>query len=60
MVYGSRGPNWTLRVADDGVGMPGDAATATGGLGTSIVRALAQQLKATIEVSDARPAPQSR
>ena len=55
VVYGSRGPNWTLRVADDGAGMPEDAANATHGLGTSIVRALVQQLKATIEVSDARP-----
>jgi len=53
VVYGSRGPNWTLRVADDGVGMPENAANA--GLGTSIVRALVQQLKSRIEVSNAGP-----
>jgi two-component sensor histidine kinase len=55
VVYGSRGPNWTLRVSDDGVGMPEDTASAMPGLGTSIVRALVQQLKARIEVSDAHP-----
>ena len=55
VVYGSRGPNWALRVADDGVGMPADATNVKPGLGTSIVRALVQQLKATIEVSEARP-----
>ena len=48
--YSSHGPNWTLTVRDDGVGMPKDAASATPGLGTSIVEALARQLKARIEV----------
>jgi two-component sensor histidine kinase len=48
--YSSHGPNWTLSVRDDGVGMPRDAASATPGLGTSIVEALAKQLHARIQV----------
>ncbi len=48
--YSSQGQNWTLTVRDDGVGMPKDAASATPGLGTSIVEALARQLKARIQV----------
>ena len=48
--YSSHGPNWTLTVRDDGVGMPKDAASATPGLGTSIVEALAKQLHARIQV----------
>jgi two-component sensor histidine kinase len=42
--YRSKGPNWTLSVGDDGVGMPADPAEAKPGLGTSIVDALAKQL----------------
>ncbi|MDP2213593.1 sensor histidine kinase [Phenylobacterium sp.] len=53
--YESRGPNWTLSVADNGVGMPKDAASATPGLGTSIVDALAHQLDAKVRVMDAHP-----
>ena len=48
--YSSHGPNWTLSVRDDGVGMPKDAASATPGQGTSIVEALAKQLHARIQV----------
>lgn len=48
--YSSHGLNWTLTVRDDGVGMPKDAASATPGLGTSIVEALAKQLQARIQV----------
>ena len=48
--YSSHGPNWTLTVRDDGVGMPKDAASATPGLGTRIVEALAKQLQARIQV----------
>ena len=48
--YRSHGPNWTLSIRDDGVGMPRDAASATPGLGTSIVEALSKQLKARIQV----------
>jgi two-component sensor histidine kinase len=53
--YRSRGADWTLTVSDDGVGMAGGAAVATRGLGTSIVEALANQLQARIDVSDADP-----
>lgn len=53
--YVSHGPNWTLSVADDGVGMPPDAASATPGLGTSIVAALARQLDARVQVEAAHP-----
>ena len=53
--YNSRGPNWTLSVADNGVGMPKDTASSTPGLGTSIVDALANQLNARVQVADAHP-----
>lgn len=53
--YHAQGPNWTLAVADDGVGMPTDAASATPGLGTSIVEALAKQLKARVQVAGGHP-----
>jgi two-component sensor histidine kinase len=53
--YHSQGPNWNLSVTDDGVGMPKDAASAVPGLGTSIVAALASQLRARVQVNDARP-----
>jgi two-component sensor histidine kinase len=53
--YEARGPNWTLSVADNGVGMPdGSALPAKVGLGTSIVEALARQLDARVEVADAK------
>jgi two-component sensor histidine kinase len=53
--YHSTGPAWTLSVGDDGVGMPKDAASATPGLGTSIVSALAQQLHARVQIADTNP-----
>jgi two-component sensor histidine kinase len=53
--YASHGANWTLTIADDGVGMPKDAASATPGLGTSIVEALAKQLHARIQVEGHNP-----
>lgn len=53
--YESHDGTWTLTVADDGVGMPKDAASATPGLGTSIVEALARQLHAQIHVEDQHP-----
>jgi two-component sensor histidine kinase len=53
--YKSRGPNWTLSVADTGVGMPKDAVSAKSGLGTNIVQALAGQLRAAIKISEAHP-----
>ena len=53
--YHSHGPNWTLSVTDNGVGMPADAANAKPGLGTNIVHALTAQLHASIRVADANP-----
>jgi two-component sensor histidine kinase len=53
--YKSRGPNWTLSVGDDGVGMPKDPEQAKPGLGSSIVEALAKQLGAHIVVADTKP-----
>jgi two-component sensor histidine kinase len=53
--YHSYGPNWTLSVTDNGVGMPKGAASASPGLGTSIVAALASQLRARVQVADAHP-----
>lgn len=53
--YKAHGPNWTLAVADDGVGMPKDAASQTPGLGTSIVEALARQLQARVQVVGGHP-----
>lgn len=53
--YQAHGPNWTLSIADDGVGMPKDTASATPGLGTSIVEALASQLKARVQVISGNP-----
>jgi two-component sensor histidine kinase len=49
------GPNWTLSVTDDGVGMPTDLADIHVGLGTSIVQALAAQLQASVETEPAHP-----
>lgn len=46
---------WVLSVADDGIGLPGDHAVATPGLGTGIVNALAAQLSAAVEMSNANP-----
>ena len=53
--YHARGPNWTLTVGDDGVGMPSTKSDAKAGLGTSIVEALAKQLHARVQTSDAKP-----
>jgi len=50
--YSFHGPNWTLCVRDDGVGMP---TTARKGLGSSIVQALARQLSATVETTPQHP-----
>jgi two-component sensor histidine kinase len=53
--YRSHGPNWTLSVGDDGVGMRSAGAPDTPGLGTSIVEALARQLHASVRVADKKP-----
>lgn len=52
--YRSDGAAWTLSVADTGVGMAQDAPP-TAGLGTSIIQALARQLKAEVDVTDMKP-----
>jgi len=53
--YRSHGPNWRLSVDDDGVGMPEAIGDATPGLGTTIVEALARQLKARVSVTARSP-----
>ncbi len=53
--YHARGPNWTLSVTDDGVGMPENPDEAKPGLGTSIVLALSEQLEAKVEIVDSNP-----
>ena len=53
--YQAHGPNWSLTVKDDGIGMPADPALIRTGLGTSIVQALARQLKATVDAEPAMP-----
>jgi chemotaxis protein methyltransferase CheR len=50
VAYEVHGTNWKLSVADNGVGKPdGVFAQPKTGLGTGIVKALAQQLGATVE-----------
>ena len=50
--FTAAGVGWTLAVADNGTGRP---AAAQPGLGTGIIEALAKQLNARVEVSDADP-----
>ncbi|HEY9236376.1 MAG TPA: histidine kinase dimerization/phosphoacceptor domain -containing protein [Phenylobacterium sp.] len=49
--YRSAGSDWTLSVADDGVGMHSGGASPQAGLGATIVEALARQLGARVEIS---------
>jgi two-component sensor histidine kinase len=50
VTYDTAGTNWKLSVTDNGIGRPdGVFAQAKTGLGTSIVKALAQQLDAQVE-----------
>ncbi len=53
--YRSADAGWTLRVDDDGIGFPLDAAMAKPGLGTGIVEALATQLDASVVITAAHP-----
>lgn len=53
--YHALGPNWTLSVTDDGIGMPKDVQSAAPGLGAGIVAAFASQLRARVQVADAHP-----
>jgi two-component sensor histidine kinase len=54
VAYELAGTNWKLSISDNGIGVPGDGSGPSGqkksGLGTSIVKALAQQLEAKVEV----------
>ncbi len=53
--YRSTGGDWTLSVADDGIGMPTGSVAAKAGLGTGLVEALARNLHGEIKLSDANP-----
>lgn len=53
--YRSSGGDWVLSVGDDGIGMPTVEDGAKPGLGTNIVKALATQVDAVIEIADAGP-----
>ncbi len=53
--FQSHGPNWSLSVSDNGVGMPEDADSIKPGLGTGIVQALSKQLRAIVTSADAKP-----
>jgi two-component sensor histidine kinase len=55
VAYELHGPNWSLSVSDDGVGVPTDPALVRTGLGTSIVQALAKQLAADVVVKRTTP-----
>ena len=50
--YEVEGSNWKLSISDDGVGLPDGAPVVRkgGGLGKSLVNALAQQLEAEVEI----------
>jgi two-component sensor histidine kinase len=53
--YRSNGPDWTLSVKDDGVGMPTGDQRAKAGLGTGIIEALATHLGSSIQVLASNP-----
>ena len=53
--YEADGAEWTLSVSDNGIGRPSGGNAAKGGLGTSLVKALAQQLGAQIETTVGPP-----
>ena len=53
--YCAVGDDWTLSVTDDGIGMPTGIDAPKPGLGTGIVEALAKNLQADIQLSDAHP-----
>jgi two-component sensor histidine kinase len=49
--YNVSGADWTLSIADNGSGMAANPVDRPVGLGTSIVKALAQQLEADVDVA---------
>lgn len=55
VAYDTNGSDWTLSIADNGVGKPPDGAVdVKAGLGTSIVQALAKELDARVDVVSSR------
>ena len=55
VAYDNVGSNWTLSIADNGVGKsPDGAVDVKAGLGTSIVQALAKELDARVDVVSSR------
>lgn len=52
--YEVKGTEWTLSVSDNGGGIPKDLSEKRSGLGTTLVKALAQQLEAQIETASTR------
>ena len=55
VTYGSHGPNWTMSVSDNGVGMAAAPEGAKSGLGTNIVEALSKRLDAKVQIVSANP-----
>lgn len=53
--YHAQADGWTMSVTDDGVGMAIGRKGAPAGLGTSLVEALAKQLRADVRVARAKP-----
>ncbi|WP_137785462.1 PAS domain-containing sensor histidine kinase [Sphingomonas sp. 3P27F8] len=53
--YQADGRDWSLSVSDDGVGTPSSMASASTGLGSTIVEALAKRLDATVETHGGNP-----
>ena len=53
--YRCENPDWTLKVADTGIGIASDPESAKPGLGTVIVEALAKQSGARVVLSDGHP-----
>ena len=53
--YRACNEGWTLTVRDDGVGRRSGATDSSGGLGTTIIGALAKQHRARVETVDATP-----
>jgi two-component sensor histidine kinase len=55
VAYELAGASWKLSISDNGIGVPGDGSAPSThkkfGLGTSIVKSLAQQLEAQVEVT---------
>jgi two-component sensor histidine kinase len=55
VTYTAQGGDWTLSVSDDGVGMIAKTQSIPPGLGTSIVAALANKLKAVVRITPGNP-----